>query len=406
MFKQITSVLVAVLMLFTAPSAMLSTALAADLPTAHNPQSKYRIRYDDLEYLFGAVVLDTGMSDRRKTGRNSLRETSTRIRHGNYSITAYEGNRVAFSQFGKEQRQSLFAMRQDLEAVASIIPLEEFSRMEQLAYWLNLHNIAVLVEVADAYPVKKVKFLREGRRAVWDNKTMSIAGVPTSIQDIEDHVVANWNDPLVLYGLFTGAVGGPNLRDHAFTSENVVTALQANAIEFVNSLRGFRLWSGRGRVSEHYELGRRYFRNSEAIKSHMMMYARPEVRAELSRASSIKIDNYDWGIADIKNGDFYEGSSFNTSAGALAWFVEVPAPGANVNAYGATDAFASDPFFNKANIGAISPQTRALLRAVKTRNERRENEGIVTVEEFIAEEGGRIIRDKLEGEQDETSNDG
>ena len=153
MFRQTTSVLAAVLMLFTLPSAMLSTALAAELPTAHNPQSKYRIRYDDLEYLFGSVVLDTGMSDRRKTGRNSLRETSTRIRHGNYSITAYEGNRVAFSQFGKEQRQSLLAMRQDLEAVASIIPLEEFSRMEQLAYWLNLHNIAVLVEVADAYPI-------------------------------------------------------------------------------------------------------------------------------------------------------------------------------------------------------------------------------------------------------------
>ena len=404
MFKSALSAVVAVLILATAPFVG-SSVMAAELPTAHNPQSKYTIRYDDLEFLLGTIVLDTGMSDRRKTGRNTMRETTTRIRHGNYSVTGFEANRVAFDQFGEQERESLLAMRQDLEAVPSMVPFEEFSRMEQLAYWYNLHNVAVMVEIANAYPIKKVKSLREGRRAVWDKKTMTVAGVPTSIQDIEDHVVANWNDPLVLYGFFMGSVGGPNIRTHAFTSDNVVESLQANAIEFVNSLRGFRLWSGRGRLSEHYELGQRYFANEEAVRDHMVRYARPEVRRDLEKAKSFKLNNYDWGIADLKNGDVYAGSSFNTSSGGLLWFIEQPGgPGRN----GVNDSFMSDPVFNQANLGSIAPQTRALFRAVKTRKERRKLEGTVTVEEFVAEdvpEGERVVLKKTLEDIVENSDD-
>ncbi len=379
------------------------------LPVAHNPASKYKIRYDDWDYLLSSVVMDTGMSDRRRPGRAALRETSTRIRHGNYSVTAFEGNRVTFNEFKEEHRASLLAIRKDLEEVSSILPLEEFSKSEQLAYWLNLHNVAVMYEVANEYPIKKLKSLRSGRKGVWEVRSMSVAGVPTSITDIEDHVVANWNDPLVLYGFFMGTVGGPNIRDHAYTADNVADSLRANAREFINSLRGFRLWSGYGRISDHYELGMRYFPNAgEDIKMHMMLYATAQTKRDLEKAKSFRINNYDWGIADLKNGDFYAGSSFNTSSAALAWFIQAT-PSASGNGTdsppGIGDSFINDPHFNQANLGSLSPQTRALLRAVKTRNDRRLRRGEVTVEEFIGGEGGRIER-KDQKAPEETSRDG
>ncbi len=386
-----------------------SSGLAAQgthLPTGFSDNSDYSIRYDDWDLLLSSVVLDVGLSDRKNPGRNALRNTSTRIRHGNYSATAYEGNRVLFNEFEQSHKDSLLAIRKDLEAVPDFVPLNQFSRVEQLAYWLNLHNVAVMLEVAQEYPVKRVKSLQQGRKQVWTKKTMLIDGVPISIRDIEEHVISNWDDPLVLYGFFMGAVGGPNIRDHAFTGGNVVDALRSNAVEFVNSLRGFRLWSGRGRVSDHYELGVRYFPDFENdIRTHMARYAHNITRKDIDKATSVRMDYYDWGIADLKNGDFYHGSSFNTNSRALGFFIETPAavesspvgccgaePTVDIGNFGAGELLA------QADSSNIAPQTRALLRAMKIREERRSRRGTVTVEEFVSDRGGRIERRTEGGE--------
>ena len=391
------------LLLISGSYTAVASSQQTGLPTEYSLSSDYRIRYDDWDLLLSSVVLDTGRSDKMASGRNSLRTTGTRIRHGNYSKTANEGNRVLFDEFKQPEKDSLLAIRKDLEAVPDFVPLEQFSKNEQLAYWLNLHNVAVMLEVANEYPIKKVKSLHKGRKQVWNKKSMSIGGVPTSIQDIEDHVVANWNDPLVLYGFFMGAVGGPNIRDHAFTGDNVIEALNQNAREFVNSLRGFRLWSGRGRVSDHYELGARYFPNFEDdIKKHLLSYAQDDTRRSVEKAKSVRADSYDWAIADLKNGDFYAGSSFNTSSASLAFFIESVATsgsGANPSAT-VVDAFVNDPAFNKDNLGNMPPQTRAFLNALRERNIRRARDGTVTVEEFVSEEGGRIERRSGEERKD------
>jgi len=366
---------------------------------------EFEIQYDDLDLLLSGSVIDVGMSDRRPASRKGARTTSSKMRHGNTSATGFEGNRVAFSDFKQEHVDYLLAIRQDLEAVPNFMPLKSFSANEQLAYWLNLHNVAVMLEVAKAYPTKKVKSLVVGRKSVWDTKTMKVGSKEMSIQDIEDYVIGRWNDPLVLYGFFMGAVGGPNIRVNAYTGDNVAESLQANAIEFVNSLRGFKMWSGSGRVSDHYKLGERYFPNFEQdIKRHLLTYARPDTRRDLERAKSFKIKNYDWGIADLKNGDTFNGGSFNTSSGTLGFFITgtptaiAGSPPPSITRSSPTDSIFNTRAFDKTGMSKISPQTRALLRGIKLREERRRREGTVTIEEFVDNDGGRITRKRKEDE--------
>lgn len=382
-------------------------------PPGPDPSKDYTISYADLDLFLSGSVIDVGPSDRKPASRNGARGTSSKIKHGNLSPTAFEGNRVTFYEFRQEHVDYLLELRKDLESVPSYLPLKTFSANEQLAYWLNLHNVAVMYEVAKAYPLKKVKKLVVGGKNVWDVKTMKVGKREMSIQDIEDYVIRRWNDPLVLYGFFMGSIGGPNIRTEAYTGENVGDALQDNAYRFVNSLRGFRLWSGSGRVSDHYKLGERYFPNfEEDITNHLLTYARQDTRRDLAKAKSIKIKNYDWGIADPKNGDVYSGGSFNTNPGALGFFIETaPAdifPGATTSGPAPPptrgspiDSIHTSPAFNRGSNGKISPQTRALLRAVKIRNERRARDGTVTVEEFVNEEGSRI---KLKEPEPETEN--
>ncbi len=366
-------------------------------------KDQFEIQYDDLDLLLSGSVLDVGLSDRRTASRRGAKTGTSRMKHGNTSATGFEGNRVAFSDFKKDHVDYLLAIRKDLEAVPDFMPLKNFSANEQLAYWLNLHNVAVMLEVAKAYPIKKIKPLVLGKKSVWDKKTMSVGGKEMSIQDIEAYVIRRWNDPLVLYGFFMGAVGGPSIQVKAFTGDNVAETLQNSALEFVNSLRGFRMWSGKGRVSDHYKLGERYFPDFEQdIKRHLLAYARPDTRRDLERAKSFQIKNYDWGIADLKNGDTYAGGSLSTSSGALGFFITgTPTATSGSEATGifapptrgsAPDSIFATGALNKAGMAGISPQTKALLRAIRIRDERRRLEGTVTVEEFVDSDGGRIAR--------------
>lgn len=403
--------MLSVCILMTAPLQAADT----QLPTKHDPNSDLVIRYDDWNLILSGSVLDTGPSDRRPASRGLNKQTTSRINHGNNSASGFEGNRVLFDQFGDEHVESLLAIRRDLEAVPDFMPLEDFNEWEQLAYWYNLHNVAVMYEVAKAYPVKKLNKLHKGRKSVWDVKSMSIGDVPVSIRDIEEHVVANWDNPLVLYGFFMGTIGGPDIRTKAYTGENVVQELQHNAVRFINSLRGYRLWSSQGRPSEHYELGKRFFPNfEEDLTKHMIAYARPDTREDLVKAKSFRLKNYDWGIADLKNGSTYAGSSFNTNPRALAFFIETPSNqfafggGAAPGPDGVGDSLGSSELLARAGSSTLAPQTKALLRAMKIRNERRQRRGEVTVEEFVSEDGGRISRGSqaAEPEKGSDSDDG
>lgn len=344
---------------FSAIAVLVSSgASTAMLPTDHTEGSRVRVDYSDWNRILKSVVMVTGSSDRKPAGKVSI--TASRIPHANPNITRIEGNRVFFHEFSPAHTATLLALRRSLEAVSAEISLSELSRNQQLAYWLNLHNVAVMTVIAQRYPVKYLKKLIVGEKAVWNKKSMLVAGEYISIRDIEKHVIENWNDPLVLYGFYMGAVGGPNVLDSAFTGNNVRDLLIENAEEFVNSLRGVRFWDEQAKVSNLYGIGARFFPSfDEDIKKHLMKFARPSLKHELANYTAFRISDFDWYIADLLNGDTYTGSSYSVKT---VWVPEVGTDGINSGGHSA----GSDAAYLH-----MPPHVRDLLIGIKKRNLRR-----------------------------------
>jgi len=303
--------------------------------------SKFTIKYDDLTALLKTVVVDVGRSS-REVAQPSQAKTGTRMKRKVKRLTANEGNRFYYETFKENEsgRQFLRDIQDSLQQVPAQAPLEYFSRDEQLAYWLNLYNVTVLNEIIAAYPKRDLKKVFRGKNSILSKKLLTVSGVSLSLNDIQFVILMqNYdNNPLVMYGLYQGIVGGPNIRRSAYRGATVYRALEDNAREFVNSNRGtFSRDERTFRVSSLYDRNRAYFRDfSSDLTKHLLKYLEGYERRELQAATTLKPDINDWTVTDL--GGTYQqiGGSFADNSAALLDSVKSTVQSTNAGAGAST----------------------------------------------------------------------
>jgi len=223
----------------------------------------------------------------------------------------YEGNRLMIHAFSDAHTDFFLSYQQGLENLSVRRPLSTFNRDEQLAYWLNLYNVIVMNKIIDEYPISNTKKLRQDSGSFWPEKVTTVEGTLLSLSDIEHILVANWHNPLVIYGLWQGSIGGPSLPRQAFTGENVWGLLKINAEEFVNSNRGVIPKGNRLEVSKFYDWLKGAFDFSdEMVLAHIKAYAEPAFMGDISALNEISYKYYDWTIADLVGGNLSTGTEF------------------------------------------------------------------------------------------------
>lgn len=372
--------------------AGLASAAVPEQLQRSDPNSTFHIKYGDVDAILKTMVVDVGRSTREKAAE-SRAKTGTRMKTKVKRQTANEGNRFYFEAFrnNDEYSQALHNVRLSLEAIPGQVPLEAFNRTEQLAYWLNLYNITLLDELVQIYPERDLKKELTGRKSFLDKKVLNVAGVPLSLNDIQYSILAgNYdNDPMIMYGLYQGVIGGPNIRKRAYTAENVYRYLQDNAEEFVNSNRGTYVQDDDFEVSSLYERNARYFPNFDAdLKQHLMRFIEGPERRALQAANTLapKID--DWSITDVYGTLTPIGGSFSDNKAAMLDAVVTRQPGPD----GATTAQISASFSEASSSvqaktpspNRFSPEVLTHLGDIKEMQEAAAiaKQGTVTVEEL------------------------
>ena len=277
------------------------------LPFDPDPYSTKRIAYTTLNKILRGSVLKVGASDHRRPPP-LVPEVLHLIHFGNPQASRFEGNRVRLHEYKGRHKQTVYDVRDALLALGDKLPIENYNKSEQLAYWLNLHNSIVFAKILEIYPTTNVKrlFSAERHNSFFYSREFSWRGNDISLSDIQNHAMDNWDSPLVIYGFYLGAIGTPNIRDRAFSGASVYRDLASNAVDFVNSVRGTYVW-GRGNrklhVSTFYRNFARKFPNyDEDMIAHIRQFAKPAHKIRLESVEIVDADISDWHVADIYNG--------------------------------------------------------------------------------------------------------
>ena len=134
--------------------------------------------------------------------------------------------------FGKEERGrtkiSYSAVEQQGQRFLDVylnrlanVQVSSLSRNDQLAYWLNTHNMLVMQAMTDPKArrdMKKARGTADAPGAMWTEKRITVQGTELSLHDIEKYiVVANFADkPNAVFGLYQGTKGSPPFKGDGF----------------------------------------------------------------------------------------------------------------------------------------------------------------------------------------------
>ena len=275
--------------------------------TPRETTSTARVDYSFLARALDYMVLRMGISSREGLSRPEPTIGSRQL-YGHDSRYRLEGNRVVYSFLKDSEIEPLTDYLRELEALGTEMDITSLPREEQLAYWINLHNVAVIEAIARNYPLKSPsRMMLDGQRVVLDElKLVTVAGVSLSPRDIRTRIVfPNWSDPSVIYGFTRGEIGGPSIQRRAFTGENAQELLDNSAREFVNSLRGVESYGKELQVSRIYaEAAPFYFPAlGDDLREHLRLYAGEDVTGLIDSKPELVINQYEDRIADLAGGE-------------------------------------------------------------------------------------------------------
>lgn len=359
--------------------------------SVYTENSKYSIDYSDYTALLKKTVLVMGHSTRQKAAE-ATGTVGTRFKSQKKVYTAREGNRFFFEAFQRDEDIILLTkIRKSLETLPDDAPLQAFSKDEQLAYWLNLYNVTLLEELCK-HPANKLKKMLTGKKSFLNKKVLTVAGVKLSLNDIHHKILLpNFgDDAVVIYGLFQGNIGGPNIRNHAYNGSNVYSKLRNNAAEFINSNRGtFSRKKGKMSVSKFYDVNKSLFPDfNRDLRRHLANFARGEYKYKIDDASKFKPNITDWTIVRLTGDNSNYGGSVSKGEAAMMNAIK----GNGIGSEGELGGRSGSPAYiastaglrsmiesNIKGYGRLSPDEVKIFKELKQKYY--EDKGIVYIEE-------------------------
>jgi hypothetical protein len=235
-------------------------------------------------------------------------DSTRHIDHGDWDaflvrylrIGAEGVHRVAYGEVTPADR----ALLERYIAHLAEVPISEYSRAEQMAYWINLYNALVVRLVVEHYPIASIRDVGSPPAAPgagpWRQELVTVEGIPLSLYDIANRILRPiWRDPRVHYALSCGAVGCPNLQPEPFEADQLEQQLSEAAMAYINHSRCIRIEGDHLGLSSLYRWYRDDFGGTDRdVINHLMAYAEPGLAMKLQGFDHVSDDGFDWRLND------------------------------------------------------------------------------------------------------------
>ena len=175
---------------------------------------------------------------------------------------------------------------------------KNWSKDEQLTYWINAYNAFTIDLILQHYPVESILKIGglikiPGIASAWDIKFVEIEGHTYALNELEHEILRKeFNEPRIHFAIVCASVSCPNLRNEAYTSSKINEQLHDQSLKFVNDLSKNKITINSTQLSKIFDWFKEDFTKSGSIIDFLNQYS----TVKISPKAKTSFLDYNWNL--------------------------------------------------------------------------------------------------------------
>ncbi len=173
---------------------------------------------------------------------------------------------------------------------------KNWSKQEQLAYWINAYNAYTVELIVDNYPVESIKKIKKGIpfiNSVWDKEFITIEGHAYSLGHIEHEILRKeFDEPRIHFAIVCASISCPKLLNAAYKTDQLEQQFVQQTKDFINDPTRNKIDANEAKISKIFSWFEGDFTKNGTLEEYLSQYSNTPVTAD----TKISYLNYDWGL--------------------------------------------------------------------------------------------------------------
>lgn len=169
-------------------------------------------------------------------------------------------------------------------------PNLNWTKNEQLAYWINAYNAYTIKLIIDNYPINSIKDIRNP----WDEKFIPFDGQLISLNFIEHEILRKMDEPRIHFAIVCASVSCPKLQNDAFVPNQLEKQLTVATKSFLADTDRNDITKNELRISQIFKWFTKDFKQNGSLIEFLNKYTDKEI----SESAKLTYLDYNWALND------------------------------------------------------------------------------------------------------------
>jgi hypothetical protein len=165
---------------------------------------------------------------------------------------------------------------------------KDWSKKEELAYFINTYNIYTLKVVVENYPTKSIKDINNA----WDEKLIPSYKASLSLSDVEHKILRKMNEPRIHFAINCASISCPNLENKAFEPATLENQLELATKSFINDKTKNMFSEKEIKISEIFN----WFASDFKVNGSVIDYINKYATTKIDKKAKLKYLEYNWSL--------------------------------------------------------------------------------------------------------------
>jgi hypothetical protein len=178
-------------------------------------------------------------------------------------------------------------------------PAANWSKNDQMAYWINAYNAYTIRLILDHYPVQSIKDIGSKIKipfvtTPWAIKFFSIGGEKMSLDNIEHGILRKkFDDPRIHFALVCASMSCPRLRNEAYTAAQLEKQLDDQGRDFLNNPAKNKPGKSTAQLSKYFDWYKGdWQKNGQSVAKWVNRYA----TTKMDETAKVTYLDYNWSL--------------------------------------------------------------------------------------------------------------